>query len=224
MDGGIFAELKRACAEEWKAYAHHDFVHALGAGTLPEASFRHYLEQDYLFLIHFSRAYALAIAKADNLHDMRKAKAALDVILDTEMELHVGYCARWGIARGELETIPEATATVAYTRYVLDRGLSGGLLDLHVALAPCVIGYAEIGKWLAGEPWVVRGDENPYEDWIAMYSSADFQSVASDSIAYLDELAGSSLPEKRMDELTATFRTATRMEAAFWQMGLDRSL
>ena len=30
-----------------------------------------------------------------------------------------------------------------------ERGLAGALLDLHVALAPCVIGYGEIGVRLA---------------------------------------------------------------------------
>ena len=33
---------------------------------------------------------------------------------------------------------PEALETVAYTRFVLDRGLAGDRLDLEVALAPCV--------------------------------------------------------------------------------------
>lgn len=32
----------------------------LGDGTLPDAAFRMYLVQDYLFLIQFARAYALA--------------------------------------------------------------------------------------------------------------------------------------------------------------------
>jgi len=34
-----------------------------------------------------------------------------------------------------MKALPEAAETIAYTRYVLERGLSGDLLDLHVALA-----------------------------------------------------------------------------------------
>ena len=65
---------------------------------------------------------------------------------------------------------PEQPATVAYTRFVLDQGAAGDLLDLHVALAPCVIGYAEIGRALAaGGADAPR--HHPYREWIAEYAS-----------------------------------------------------
>ena len=47
----IFDRLKAAAADEWASYVDHDFVRKLGDGTLPEAAFRMYLVQDYLFLI-----------------------------------------------------------------------------------------------------------------------------------------------------------------------------
>ena len=43
----------------------------LATGELPEACFRRYLVQDYLFLIHFARAWGLAIYKSDQLAEMR---------------------------------------------------------------------------------------------------------------------------------------------------------
>ena len=71
----LFETLKAACAWEWERYIRHDFVRKLGLGTLPEPAFRHYLQQDYLFLLHFARAYALAGYKAETLADMRAAAA-----------------------------------------------------------------------------------------------------------------------------------------------------
>ena len=53
----LFGKLRAAYVDEWDAYCYHEFVRGIGAGTLPEECFRHYLEQDYLFLIHFSRAW-----------------------------------------------------------------------------------------------------------------------------------------------------------------------
>ena len=67
----LFNRLKSGCRSEWAAYTKHRFVLELGAGTLPKASFRYYLQQDYLFLIHFARAYALAAFKADDLEELR---------------------------------------------------------------------------------------------------------------------------------------------------------
>jgi thiaminase/transcriptional activator TenA len=52
----LFDQLKANCAQDWTSYIEHEFVRKLGAGTLPEAAFRQYLIQDYLFLIQFVRA------------------------------------------------------------------------------------------------------------------------------------------------------------------------
>ena len=107
------------------------------------------LGQDYLFLIHFARAYALAAYKSETLADIRQATAGLSAIIDLEMGLHVEFCASWGLTEADMEALPEADETMAYTRFVLEKGNAGDLLDLHVALAPCIIGYAEIGSVLA---------------------------------------------------------------------------
>ncbi|MDN3520132.1 thiaminase II [Halomonas ramblicola] len=220
--GYRFSDLTAACQTDWRAYIEHDFVRALGAGTLEEGAFRHYLQQDYLFLIHFARAYALAAYKSRTLADLRQAHDGLKAILDVELDLHVGYCRDWGIAEEQLATLPEARATLAYTRYVLDAGSRGDLLDLHVALAPCVVGYGEIAGWLGAQPFTVRGANNPYDAWIAMYDGEEFQAAMHAEIAWLDARLAEVSPA-RFEELCTVFRDATRLEIDFWQMGLDRA-
>lgn len=224
-DDSVVGRLKHACATDWSAYTGHAFVRALAAGTLPEASFRHYLIQDYLFLIHFARAYALAAYKSDDLDEMREATGAVDALLNTEMKLHVAYCARWGISEAALRATPEARATLAYTRYVLATGGAGDLLDLLVALAPCACGYGEIGARVLADP-ATRLEGNPYRAWIELYSGADFQDVSRNAVAQLDRVAARQLgPDPtasgRWPALCRTFAEATRLEADFWQMGLD---
>ncbi|EWY37690.1 hypothetical protein N825_16695 [Skermanella stibiiresistens SB22] len=219
LSEGLFGRLKDATGGEWRAYTRHDFVRQLGAGTLPEASFRHYLIQDYLFLIHFARAYALAVYKSDTLADMRQAGASLSAILDLEMGLHVQFCAGWGLDEAAMATAPEATGTLAYTRFVLERGMAGDLLDLHVALAPCIVGYAEIAAELMADP-ATRLDGNPYRAWIEMYAGDEYRAVASAEIAQLDSLSARRGGEARFADLVKTFTTASRLEAGFWEMGL----
>lgn len=215
----IFDRLKAAAAADWCAYVDHDFVRRLGAGTLPEAAFRTYLVQDYLFLIQFARAYALASYKSRTLADIRAAQAGLAAIL-AETDLHVRLCDRWGLTPAQIEAAPEHQATVAYTRFVLDCGAAGDLLDLHVALAPCVIGYAEIGRALAAQdPAALRA--NPYGEWIGEYAGEGYQAVAAAARRHLDELAARSMTEQRFAELAGLFAKASRLEADFWQMGLD---
>src|SRR5260370_25368781 len=92
---------------------------------------------------------------------MREAAAGLSAILDVEINLHVKLCAGWGLSPSDLEHSPPAVETLAYTRYVLDAGMRGDLLALKVALAPCVIGYAEIATRLASRP-DAHPATNPY--------------------------------------------------------------
>ncbi|RCV86550.1 thiaminase II [Billgrantia montanilacus] len=220
--GYRFTDLTAACQDDWRAYIEHDFVRSLGAGTLAEGAFRHYLQQDYLFLIHFARAYALAAYKSRTLADLRQAHEGLKAIVDVELGLHVGYCREWGISEEALASLPEARATLAYTRYVLDTGNRGDLLDLHVALAPCLIGYGEIANWLNGRQDTVRGEANPYDAWIAMYEGEEFQSAMRAELEWLDARLADVTPA-RFQELSEVFRDATRLEIDFWQMGLDRA-
>lgn len=221
--GYRFSDLTAACQDDWRAYIEHDFVRGLGDGALEQDAFRHYLQQDYLFLIHFARAYALAAYKSRTLADLRQAHDGLKAILDVELDLHVGYCREWGISEAALAELPEARATLAYTRYVLDTGNRGDLLDLHVALAPCLVGYGEIANWLNAQAFTLRGAANPYDAWIAMYESEEFQAAMHAEIAWLDARLAEVSPA-RFKELTEVFRDATRLEIDFWQMGLDRAL
>ena len=95
-EGGLFRRLRDACAAEWEAYTWHPFVRGLSDGTLPLAAFRRYLVQDYLFLLHFARAEALAVVKAESVEAMREKAAAVGAILD-ETRMHLSYCADWGL-------------------------------------------------------------------------------------------------------------------------------
>lgn len=214
----LFADLRAAIGSDWTDYTEHSFVQQLGAGTLPLSAFQDYLVQDYLFLVQFARAYALAGFKSKSLSELEFANAGMTSIL-TETHLHRRLTERWGISPLALESAPEKLATVAYTRYVLDCGMSGSLLDLNVALAPCMIGYSEIGRAL--EPLRVASPDHPYGEWISEYSAADYALAATAAASRLDDLAGDGLSAQRFDELVTVFRTATRLESAFWQQALD---
>lgn len=216
----LFSRLRAANQTVWRDYTDHAFVRQLAAGTLPDTCFRHYLKQDYLFLIQFARAYALAAYKADNLTEIRQATTGLSAIVDMEMKLHIEFCAGWGIDAATLEAEAEAPETMAYTRYVLEKGMAGDLLDLHVALSPCIVGYAEIATAIIQDPATKRGD-NPYQEWIDMYTSDDYQAAATAERDTLNRLFATRGGPGRMPQLTACFGQATRLEVDFWRMGMD---
>ncbi len=216
--GRAFA-LWRAAAPDWAAYTHHAFVEGLRRGDLPRERFLHYLRQDYLFLIHFGRAWALAAAKADDLAEMQAAAATVHGLTHHEMPLHVAICARAGIDAATLEATVEAPANLAYTRYVLEAGYSGDFLDLIAALAPCVLGYGEIGHRLAGT-------DGPYAEWIETYAGPEYQAICHNVGALIDKALARRLGTgwdalPRHATLSRHFATATRLEVGFWDMALS---
>ncbi|MCI0753342.1 thiaminase II [Teichococcus vastitatis] len=217
--GGLFHALRDAAPARWDAYCWHPFVQGLADGTLPLPAFRRYLVQDWLFLIHFARAKALAAFKAESLDALRGKAVSLNALL-AEMNMHLAYCAEWGLSEADVLAETEAPETVAYTRWVLDRGMAGDILDLEVALAPCTVGYGEIARRIAAHPGR-RTEGNPYHSWIAAYSSDEYQALARGAAERLDRLGVTHGGEARFAKLAATFAEAARLEAAFWQMGWD---
>ncbi len=214
-------DLINACSQDWDAYTKHAFIVQLAKGTLAQPCYLHYLKQDFLFLKQYARAYALAIYKARTLADMRNALTSVHALLDSEIGHHVNYCADWGLTESDLEAEEEDFGTVAYTRYVLDAGMQGDIVDLYAALAPCSIGYAQIGRNLCADENTQR-QGNPFDSWISLYGGDEFQQGVAQGIEHLDSLlADIDLHSQRGQDLITVFRTATRMEIAFWQQGLD---
>jgi thiaminase/transcriptional activator TenA len=134
----------------------------------------------------------------------------------------VQTCAGEGLSEADLYHAEEHPANLAYTRYVLDAGHSGDFLDLLAALAPCVMGYGEIGARLAAD----ATPDHPYADWIATYAGDDYQQVCRDAGALFDGAIARRIghsPEATpgWDRLCHRFTTATRLEVGFWDMGLS---
>ncbi|NIG76557.1 TenA family protein [Klebsiella sp. Ap-873] len=221
FENGLYGRLREQAGQHWQDYVAHPFLQQLAAGTLPEAAFQRYLTQDYLFLIHFARAYALLVSKLRTLPEMRTATASLNAIV-SELPLHVAYCQSWGLDEAQMTAEAEAPETMNYTRYVLDIGHSGDALDLLAALLPCVAGYAEIGLGLLHSPDTVMTG-NPYANWIRNYGDEGYLTGVQAAVQLLETVGHQRGAESRFPELSQIFTTATQLESAFWQMGLNAS-
>lgn len=219
--GNTFQLWRTGSPEAWESYTHHAFVTGLGDGTLPRAAFLHYLIQDYVFLVHFARAWSFAVVKAETLDEMKTCASTVDALVNHEMALHVKTCAAEGIDEATLFGAREEFENLAYTRYVMDAGVQGDFLDLMAALAPCCFGYGEIGLRLKN----VGAKDTPYQGWINTYAGREYQSVMASVGQMIDagvarRLGNDPANTARWSQLQARFTTATRLEAAFWDMGL----
>jgi thiaminase (transcriptional activator TenA) len=213
------ARVRARAAEIWRRELAHPFVRGLGNGSLPRERFRFYLAQDYLFLIEYSRVFALAAAKARDLPTMELFGGLLTDTLGVEMRLHRDYCARLGIPASELEAARPAPVTHAYTRHLLTAAYAGTIADVVAAVLPCQMGYVEIAGALAREG---RGGANSfYAEWIQTYTSAGFVEGAERLSHLLDELT-QGIPPRDAERLADLFLTSSRYEYLFWEMAWRR--
>jgi thiaminase/transcriptional activator TenA len=219
--GEVFKILKDKNVNVWLYYTKHEFVQKLANDSLHENCFLNYLKQDYLFLIQFSKAWSLAILKSDNLEEMKIAASTVNELINFEMGLHISLCEKYGISKLDLENTEEENENIAYTRYVLELGYSGDFLDLLSALAPCVLGYGEIGLNLQNS----NPKTSRYKKWIETYSSSEYQSVCLNVGKLIDKSFKLRLGENytntyKWNKASLIFKKATSLEVDFWNMAL----
>ena len=219
--GQVFKLLKEKNLKNWLLYTKHDFVNLLSSDSLEEKYFLNYLIQDYLFLIQFSKAWSLAVLKSDTLEEMKIAANTVNDLINFEMELHIKLCGSYNISKNDLESANEENENIAYTRYVLELGYSGDFLDLLSALAPCVLGYGEIG--MNGKNLKIKTPM--YKKWIDTYSSDEYQDVCKNVANLIDQafllrLGSDYVNTYKWNKVNKIFNKATLLEIDFWNMAL----
>ena len=59
-NGTLWERLKAACPVEWDRYLQNDFIWHLADGSLSREAYRHFIVQDYFYLIHHARGTSWA--------------------------------------------------------------------------------------------------------------------------------------------------------------------
>jgi thiaminase/transcriptional activator TenA len=207
--------LRQQTADLRQQVLQHPFVTGIGDGGLPLEAFRFYMCQDYVFLVDYSRVLALAAAKAGDLETMGRFAGLLHETLNTEMDLHRGFAAKFGIRPGELESTQAAPGTRAYTQHLLATAYSGDLADIAAAILPCMWDYSDIGQNLAAQ-----GAPSPqplYDEWIQIYAAPEFGALATWLRGLLDRLGSDAAPDRQV-RLSRLFADSCRYEYLFWDM------
>ncbi|HEV8638832.1 MAG TPA: thiaminase II [Chloroflexota bacterium] len=211
--GSFSEQLRRIADPVWEAQHRHPFVRGIGDGSLEPERFKQWVRQDYVFLIDYCRLFALAAARAPDLATMTRFADLLQATVATEMELHRGYAAEFGITKEELERETASPSTRGYVDFLLRTAALGDYLELVAALTPCMWGFAEIGQRLARG---ARPADRRYAAWIDMYAAPEFDELARWCRELLDRLAAGASPGARA-RAEAAFVTSSRHELRFWE-------
>ncbi|WP_424014820.1 thiaminase II [Halorubrum xinjiangense] len=204
--------LLEAGSEIWDAQKEHPFVVELAEGTLDEAAFRHWVKQDYRYLLDYARVFALAGTKADDEETTRRLTGTAHATLADEMELHRSFAADYGLSPADLEAVEKAPTCAAYTDFLVRTAHEGSIAEVAAAVYPCGQGYLDVADHMAS----LAGEKHRYTPFIEKYTSDAFR----ETVGWMRELVdryGEAYPGER-DAMRAAFLRSARLEHAFWEM------
>tara|TARA_B100001094_G_C18192572_1_gene808305 strand:+ start:5492 stop:6139 length:648 start_codon:yes stop_codon:yes gene_type:complete len=210
-----YQDLIQLFPQQWHAYTHHKFVQQLIDGTLPQAVFKHYLLQDYVFLETAAECFKelesnISDAEQQRILDQYKDLFAL------EIPHHAEYFTEQGFTERDFHSIKLASGSKAYLNFLQTASQTGQAFDYFMALSPCVIGYAQIGRDLQH---AFSQGTHPYQSWIDIYSADSYQNQARNIESTLNH-AFSLFDEQKKSEIKASFKTACELEIGFWEQSL----
>lgn len=210
-------EARRRTAALRAAIQSLPFNTELAAGTLDRERFRHYITQDALYLGRFSRALAIAAAKAPDTAAFEAfGQSALRAVA-VERALHENFLRGFGVDPASLAAAEPAPDCLAYTSYLIATAHHEPWAVLVAALLPCFWIYWDVGCAIAAS----AATGNPYRAWIDTYADPDFGEAVQRVVATADraaEAAGASVREGML----AAFTRATQYEYLFWDGAYHR--
>ena len=188
------------------------FLTELGQGTLAVGAFRHYLEQDALYLAGYAKALALLAARAPDAAATAFWASSAHTTGTVEAQLHRDLLD--GGLLGEPTGEPvHSPSCLAYVSYLVAGAATEPYPVAAAAVLPCYWVYADTGARLAA---TARGTaDHPYLRWVAAYDDPGFRTATDRARSLVDDAAAAAPAE--VPAMHRAFGTATRYELEFWR-------
>lgn len=201
-------ELWKAIEDRYERILAHPFIDDLKGGTLSKDVFAFYIGQDSLYLQQFARALAMLGARSDrSQHLLEFARFAASGI-EVERSMHEDLSKRFGVTEKPQEMSPTCRN---YTGFLLSTCALQDQAEGMASVLPCFWIYREVGIHIQERAVA----ENPYQEWIDMYVSDEFDELVQKALKITDELANEASPELR-ERMEGAFVQSARYEWMFW--------
>jgi thiaminase/transcriptional activator TenA len=187
------------------------FITELTAGSLARSRFQTYITQDAVYLGQFSRALALAAAKAPDAALVQQFAHSAVGAVAVEQALHEKYLREFGVDPAAALRAEPSPDCLAYTSFLLATAYQEPWPVLVGALLPCFRIYWDVGCTVAGN----TAADNPYRAWIETYANPDFGASVQRMMTTVDAAADTVTPAVR-DRMLAAYIRASQYEWLFW--------
>lgn len=202
----------------WNSYNEHPFVKGMENGNLDLEKFKYYMIQDYLYLLDYSKIFALGVVKAQDEETMRIFAELVHSTLNNETDIHKKYMERLNIAQEEINTAKMSLINTSYTNYMLWVSQNGDILDLAVSVLSCSWSYKVIADKINNNK--NAKDNKFFGEWIKGYISNEYAEGNQRIIDLVDRL-GKDCSEKKISNLKNIFINCSKYEYMFWDMAYN---
>lgn len=218
MTQSFFSELRSLTEELHHNTVNHKTVLGIGAGTLPEETFRYYIEQDFQYLRRYLQVLALATASTEDLAAARKLAELVYSTHSIEIDALRDLYERFGGQRADLDAIERSPTCAAYTNHLLSVAAERNLFVTLAAVLPCQWGYRDIGLHLKAKG---LPEDERFAAWIEEYAGEEFGSLVDWAIEHINQLAcdAGNREKARAKEV---FVLSAEYEYRFWEMAWNR--
>lgn len=206
--------IREEAEPTYQAIRQHPFVEALAQGELPSAAALFYVQQDVQYLTTYARVFAMAIAQASTLDQMKTLAERMGMLFAGEIAPHVNLCRSAGASYDEVQASlpPLAPLAYQYAQHMIACGSRGDLAQSIAAVLPCHWVYADLGRDLQED--IQPDASHPFYDWITFYADNRLRDGVEQLCALLDQAA----PTSRVDGARPAFHTSFQMEYRFFDM------
>jgi len=208
--------LINATKELFEEYNRHPFVLGIQNGTLDKDKFKYYIMQDFLYLIDYTKVFAVGIAKAKSTKIIQLFSHYINLLTENEMDIHKGYMGILNITQEELDKMPIALDNLSYTSYMLRVAYEEGEAEVLAAILSCAYSYEVIAKKIV--------ENNPdsinhlfYGSWVKGYTEASYSEANIVLFNTLDALT-ENYTDKQINHLKDIFVACSRYEMGFWDL------
>ncbi|MDQ8039318.1 MAG: TenA family protein [Rickettsiella sp.] len=206
----LFNKMRETVSDLMNKIHDQAFNRELANGSLPLQKFTFYLAQDALYLADFSKALALTASKLPHDHQTEYFLEFAMNAIKAERELHANFLKKHSPTHNS--THEQSPFCFMYTNYLLKMANTAPVEEAVASLLPCFWVYQQVGEKALAKKTI----NNPYQEWINLYSNPKFNTSVDSAITILNEL-GETTSEYTKKKMITAFRRATQLEYNFWQ-------
>lgn len=207
-------KLLNAVFEIWKNYNNHPFVLGIQNGNLDIEKFKYYVIQDFMYLINYTKVFAIGVAKSKSIETMQLFANYTHVLACNELNLHRKYMSELDISQERIKKIRIEIDNASYCAYMLNIAYTDEEVEILVAILSCACSYEVIAKKiLANNPKAI--EHKIFGSWIKTYSSDDYAAHNEKLIDAMDNLS-QNYDSDRLRHLIEIFIYCSEYEMKFW--------